>query len=472
MKSVTAKELASLARDGRIRLTAGLFAALLVGAIALGVVEHRSYEHQRHEASEVDQELWLDQGEKDPHSATHYGQYVFRPRSDLYWMDRGIDDLLGTTSFLESHRLGKAKHAAVESRPWAPPFIDLSPSSLVLVILPLLAMVLGHSTWNGERKMGTLATIIAAGADPRKILKGKLLALLTVTGALAGAAALLGLIVVLVSGGGMDSVTRWGLLAVVYAASTWIYTLIGVLASVVIRSPAKSLLAVLGCWVLTMILVPRTVNSLANQSQGLPDQSSLDAMVDEMRANGIDGDDPRAERSARFKEEVLAEYGVEELDALPVNYSGLALQSREDYDNQIFDRMEETLVESRQSRAKIRRWALIFSPSVAARALSRLSAGTDQAHHAWFEEQTEVKRRAYVEALNDSLAFQAKGERSGSEELWQESSVGSITAPPISSLWRHALIPALSLLGWIVATLAIFVLVWRRADRDPVTLGE
>ncbi|MDF1839557.1 MAG: DUF3526 domain-containing protein, partial [Planctomycetota bacterium] len=328
------------------------------------------------------------------------------------------------------------------------------------------------STWNGERKTGTLATTIAAGADPRKILWGKLKALLTVTGAMAGIAALLGLIVVIANGGGMESFTRWGLLAVVYGVSTWIYTLIGVLSSVAIRSPAKSLLAVLGCWALTMILVPRTINSVANQTHILPDQSVLDGMVDEMRANGIDGDDPRAERSARFKEEVLAEYGVEETSELPVNYSGLALQSREDYDNQIFDRMEETLEASRQGRADIRQWAFVFSPSAAARALSRLSAGTDQVHHAWFEEQTEAKRRAYVESLNDHLAFQTEGGRTGTQELWKESSVGSISTPPISSLWRHAVAPALSLLGWFAVTLVLFVLVWRRADRDPVTLGE
>ena len=473
MKSVISKELLGLRRDGRFKLTVGLFAALLIASIAFGIVEHRAFERERQLAVDIDAELWMQQGDKDPHGATHYGQYVFRPRSELFWMDRGVDDLLGTTTFLESHNAGKSQGAAVENRPWSPPLVDLSPSNLVLVILPLLALILGHSTWNGERKLGTLATTIAVGADARKILRGKVLALVAVTGALAGAAALLGLLVVVAEAKDLvDGLSRWGLLTAVYAVSTWIYTLLGVLASVIIRSPAKSLLAVLGCWAVTMILVPRAVNSIANQTHVYPDQSSLDAMISDMRANGLNGDDPRAERTERFQQGVLEEYGVEDFDSLPVLYAGLALQWREEYDNQIFDKVEESYAPQREGRERIRQWAYYLSPASAARALSRLGAGTDQAHHAWFAAEAEAKRRAYVKALNDHLAFETEQHRAGDEELWAESAVGAIPVPPLASMMHHALRPGLSLLGWFVVTLGLFLFVWRRADRDPVTLGE
>lgn len=471
MRSVLWKELVSLRRDGRIRLTAALFAALLVGAVALGVVEHRAFEQQRQRATESDRHLWLHQGKKDPHSATHYGQYVFRPRSDLHWMDRGVDDLVGTTTFLESHKLGKTRHAAIENRPWAPPFVDLSPSSLVLVILPLLALVLGHSIWNGERTTGTLATAVASGADPRRLLRGKLITILAVAGTLAGVAAVLGLAGILFQHGALaDGLARLGLLSVVYAVSTAIYTLLGVLASAAIRSPARSLLAVLACWAVTMILVPRVMNSVANQIHPLPNQSGIDAMVQDMRANGINGDDPRRARSARLRDETLEKYGVKEIKELPVNYAGISLQSREEYDNRIFDRVLGQLDAARRDREGVRRWAYVLSPSTAARALSRLSAGSDYAHHASFEARAEAGRRSYVKALNDHLAANPK--REGSDALWGKTTVGPFPPPPLGDLLHHATLPAAALVGWLVVTLALFAVVWRRADRDPVTLGD
>lgn len=476
MKSVLRKELASLRRDGRVRLTAALFTALLVGAVTLGVVEQRAFERQRQAAGASDREHWLDQGQKDPHSAAHYGQYVFRPRSSLHWMDRGVDDFLGTTTFLEAHQLSEGRNAAVENRPWAPPFVDLSPSNLVLVILPLVALVLGHSIWNGERVSGTLATTVAAGAEPGRLLRGKVAAVLTVTWALAGIAALVGLIGMLFQQGSFaDGLARWGLLTVVYAVSSAIFTLLGVFASAAIRSPARSLLVVLAFWAVAMILVPQVTNSVANQSHPLPDQATVDGWVQDMRTEGIDGNDPRSERRARLRREVFAKYEVSDIKELPVNYSGIALQSGEEYDNRIFDVVRERLDALRRGRARVRQWAYAFSPSAAARALSQLSAGSDEAHHSWFESRAEDRRRSYVKALNDDLAFKssmAAPKREGSEELWRKTAVGPIAPPALGELVHHAALPGVALLGWTVAALLLFASVWRRAGRDPVALGD
>lgn len=470
MKSALWKELTCLRRDGRLRVTAILFALLLVGAVALGVVENRAYEKQRQAASDVDRDLWMEQGEKDPHSAAHYGQYLFRPRSGLHWMDRGADDHLGTTTFLEAHHLGKAQNAPVESRPWAPPLVDLSPSNLVLVILPLLALILGHGVWNGERATGTLATTVAAGADPRKLLRGKVVSILVVTGGLTAVASVMGLVGLLFQDVSLsDGLARLGLLVAAYTASTVLYTLVGVLASAAIRSPARSLLAVLAFWAVTMVLAPRVMNSIANQLHPLPDKATIDVQIKEMRENGINGDDPRSERRARLRKEVLAEYGVENMKDLPINYAGIALQKGEEYDNAIFDRIEGRIEEVMARRDSVREWAYFLSPSAAARALSRLAAGSDHVHHEWFEARAEEYRRSYVKALNDDVAF--KPERVGTEALWKKTAIAPVTAAPLGELMLHSFVPSVALLNWAIVLLILMSFVWRRADRDPVRLG-
>ena len=49
-------------------------------------------------------EHWETQGEKNPHSAAHYGVYAFKPRLALSFVDEGVDSFTGTSVWLEAHR--------------------------------------------------------------------------------------------------------------------------------------------------------------------------------------------------------------------------------------------------------------------------------------------------------------------------------------------------------------------------------
>ena len=49
-------------------------------------------------------EHWESQGEKNPHSAAHYGIYAFKPRLALSFVDEGVDPYTSTSVWLEAHR--------------------------------------------------------------------------------------------------------------------------------------------------------------------------------------------------------------------------------------------------------------------------------------------------------------------------------------------------------------------------------
>jgi ABC-2 type transport system permease protein len=59
---------------------------------------------QRVEAQESARKQWLGQGDKNPHSAAHYGSFAFRPKSTFSFLDFGTDTYTGTSVQLEAHK--------------------------------------------------------------------------------------------------------------------------------------------------------------------------------------------------------------------------------------------------------------------------------------------------------------------------------------------------------------------------------
>jgi ABC-2 type transport system permease protein len=167
----------------------------------------------------------------------------------------------------------------------------------------------------------------------------------------------------------------------------------------------------------------------------VPTASEFWALVDKDKAAGIDGHSTADSRLDDLKQRVMAHYGVQKLEDLPVNFSGIALQAGEEYTNTIFDKHYGNLWDIYEKQEQIHKASAIVAPLLAIRSLSMGLAGTDLAHHRHFIAAAEQYRRELNKMLNDDLTYSAK--RQGfayfaSDELWGKTPDFNYKAPSFS----------------------------------------
>jgi ABC-2 type transport system permease protein len=171
---VVAHELRTASRDGRVRGLLVLLLAVLAIAVLVGVARSRTLRSEHAAATAIERGNWLAQGEKNPHSAAHYGQFAFKPPSALALFDRGVDSYLGVAVWLEAHRRNSLVHRPADDAPVVQRFGELSAANVLQVLGPLLALLLTFAAVAGERQRGTLRQLLAQGASPATLVLGKL----------------------------------------------------------------------------------------------------------------------------------------------------------------------------------------------------------------------------------------------------------------------------------------------------------
>src|SRR5688572_15412928 len=102
--TIAVQEFRDVLRDGRFRIAAGVVVALLGAALLLGGRQAGRIHAERAAAAAQERRNWVEQGDKNSHSAAHFGVYAFKPLPPLAAVDRGIEPFVGTTVLLEAHR--------------------------------------------------------------------------------------------------------------------------------------------------------------------------------------------------------------------------------------------------------------------------------------------------------------------------------------------------------------------------------
>jgi len=420
---IVKKELKEILGSARFRWSAGLFLPLLVIALLDGVAHYRSEIVVRTEASEATYRQWLEQGEKNPHSAAHYGFYAYKPVSPLAIIDRGLDDHLGNAVWLEAHNQNEAKTRAITDRLSLSRFGPLTAGLLHHAFLPLLLVVLGYNLVSRERESQTLRLLLSTGVSPSAVLRAKALALFmcSLVIALPGFAAM-ALTVALESKEvpWTQLLLLFGCLVILYA----FFSMAVVAVSAFSRYSSVSLVSLMAFWLAGVVIVPRFSGTMAKRLVPTPSAFAFQKAVDWDRENGLDGHDPGSERGRRFEKEVLERYGVDSLEQLPVNYAGLSLQAGEEYANRIYDRHFGALFDAFRKQDRFIGLSAVLSPFQAARATTYGFAGTDLARHESFVRQAEDKRRQVQKFLNDDFAVNAVGKDFSTylkgKELWSK----------------------------------------------------
>ena len=102
--TIAAKEFTEILRDGRFKWTAAIMVVLLITALAVGWQKYTAFSADRAMAQGETNTQWLKQGDKNPHSAAHYGNYAFKKAGALSFFDNGIEPYTGNLLFMEAHK--------------------------------------------------------------------------------------------------------------------------------------------------------------------------------------------------------------------------------------------------------------------------------------------------------------------------------------------------------------------------------
>lgn len=394
---IALEEWRSLARN-RAGLVATLLLVALVLVSALVSFERRAgIEAERaHYQTLVDTDF-ENQPARHPHRMVHYGQFVFRPLSPLAFVDFGVDSFTGNTIFLEGHRQNSANFSEARQSSLLLRFGQLTPAFVLQTLAPLLLIFLAFTSVARERERGTLRLLLAQGVSGSQLLIGKLLghggialaigtpAFLLLGWLAASAAAPARIVVLLVVG---------------YAAWLLLWAALAVLVSALVTRSRDALVALVGIWMVVVVLLPRALPEVAATRTVLPSKIETEITLHRALKQIGDAHNPDDPYFAAFKARALARYGVSRVEDMPVQYAGLVGMEGERLTTGLYAKSARA-IEAREGEQNdfVRAFGTI-SPLIAVRQLSMALTGTGLAAHQDFLNQAEAFRYRFVQALN------------------------------------------------------------------------
>ncbi|MGH9631626.1 MAG: ABC transporter permease [Bryobacteraceae bacterium] len=459
VRRIARKELVEMLRDRRLRWAAVIIFSLLLVSLALGWQHYREVSRQHEEAQRITREQWLNQGEKNPHSAAHYGVYAFKPKMPLSLLDKGIDGYTGVAVWLEAHKQNDFKYRPAQDATAVQRFGELTGASVLQFFLPLLIVLLTFTTFAGEREQGTMRQILSLGVSPKTLAAGKALGAACAVGVLLVPAAVLGVIAIGLASGDPMQMTFPRLLVMSIGYLLYFGAFIGIslAVSAAASSSRQALVVLLAFWIWNSLVSPRAATDIARHLYPTPSAFEFATRVESEIRNGIDGHNPQDRRLETLKSELLLKYGVSRLEDLPINFTGVAMQASEEYGGEVFDRNYGLLWDQyeRQNRFQVR--AAVVAPILAIRSLSMGLAGTDFSQHRSFASAAEEYRRAMIRKMNRDVTHNAQYGQTfyiADRSLWERLEPFEYTAPEFQDVLRNQVWTLAALLAWFAAGIA------------------
>jgi ABC-2 type transport system permease protein len=467
------KELLEMRRQSRLRTLTFVVLGLLASS---GLVAYRDYVLMRDEraaAQQTSRAQWVSQGEKNPHTAAHFGLHAYRAPSPLAAFDRGLLSFSGSAVFLEAHKQNLPIHAAALDGTLARRLGEWVPATVLQTLIPLVLLLATFGSIAGERERHALLQLRGLGGSVLRYAWGKVCA---------AAITLLVLLcpLLLVAIGIIASsplqVTKDLAMRVAFASLAYgSYFLVFLLLCLAVSSRAhtgrSALIVLLGLWMAWAVVLPRAITSAAGVAEPLPRWSQIEA--DLLREQGLtsDSDDPYEQRIALLQKATLEKYGAKRADQLPVDMGGVTLLAGEDWGNEAFDRRFGELYGAYRRQEQLIRRSAWFAPVLAVRSISMALSGTDLEHEIAFRQAAESYRRDFVRRMNEAVrdhpshqhGFKAGG------ELW--SSVPEFVHHDftLAQVLRSHASDFLILAVWLMIGVAAMVWATRGLDSEPIS---
>ncbi|MCI4592522.1 DUF3526 domain-containing protein [Sphingobium sp. BYY-5] len=449
-------ELGLLARDRRLRWIAVILIGLMSASFVLRLGEVRRTAQDAASLSIVERERWLSQDPKNPHSAAHYGIWVFKPTPPLAAIEPGLNPYLGRMIRIEAHRRNDAIFRSVQDEPATSRGAVASTAGVIRLFVPLAVILLGFTAFAADRERGTLRLALGNGAVPANLLIARLGALLVAVAAIVGIPALLlGTLANLFVPAAAEwqswpRLLLWTVAQIGYAA---MFLLIATAASLIARTARAALAASLFVWVLLCMVAPRLAASAVEIFAPTPIYAETQARIEtEIKRYN------RADLHQQRQDAILARYGVEDARALPVDLRGTMMHDREQHDYGVFDRELGRFEAALDRQERLARLSGLFSPAIALQTLSEGLAGSGLRRHADFLRAAEAYRRRLSDTMNLNLAAHpgsAEHPYLAGRDVWAKLPPFAYRPAPLGSAVREALLPVALLVLWLLAGVAI-----------------
>ncbi len=442
-------------REGRFRVLALALLLLFLCSLYGTYDYYASLRTQHAEASAMARGQWENQGDKNPHSAAHYGTYVFKPIFPLAYFDRGVDSYTGNTLFLEAHRSNQAKYALAQDQVATTRLGVLTPAFVLTLLFPLFILTLGFGVAATERQNGNLRLMLAQGLRPATLFWGNVLGLWALVLLLVLPFFLLGGLGLVFAAAPGDFWWRYLFICLFYVLYFGCFIHLALLISAWSGRVNTALVGVLGLWVLVCLVMPRFTVDAARQLAPTPSWQQYQSALQKDLKEGVDGHDPASTYTQRLQEQTLAEYGVDSVHQLPFNWDGFIMQKGEEHETLVYEKQRQKLAETYQRQLGIHQTLGFTSPYLLLKGVSERLAGTDVATYFSFLSAAERYRIQLVGELNGELRDNfAYGDWDGTrgQEFYASNSTFSFSPRPLPELLPELLSPFLALLGWLVVT--------------------
>ncbi len=438
----------------------GFFLILLI-SVYLGNLQTNTQRQQYESARNHLRQQWESIDAMNPHSAAHYGTYVFKPFNLLSSLDGGVNDVTGNILRIEGHVQNEIVHSESSQMQTVSKFGKLKTSLLLQYILPLLLVFLAFHSISSEKQSGRLKFLVLQGASPSFIVWAK-----TISIWLYGMGLLTMTVMVYILANleniNIEIINRTLLFFLSYTLYYFIVSGLTVFFSARWQNATLALTSMIGIWILWTIFLPNILMTSVEKWHELPSRNEFQIAMKEDRSKGIDGHNPAGERAKALKEQVLREYGVDSLSLLPINFDGIVMQADEEYGNKVWDKHFGSLRMVFAQQKQSYQLTGVFSPFISLQNASMGFTASDNLHHQEFLLQVETYRREFIKQLNDKHTF--GGSKTG-DWSWKADnaffkSVPDYTYRPISltKMLPYYYVDLLFLLCWSILVSILLIL--------------
>ena len=454
IKTIAYKEFLQMVRDGRVKWAAGIVFCLLLASLVVGLRHYQDLSAQHELAQNKVREQWLSQPEQNPHSGAHYGTYAFKPKTFLSSVDTGVEPYVGAAVWLEAHNQNQFQARPAEDATAVERFGQLTAAVVLQILLPLLSILVSFSVFAGEREDGTLRQLVSLGVKPSHLAAGKALgvagalAMVLVPAAVMGVIALTPLTDLAEARADLGRMLLMGAFYLLYFG---LFIGVSLAVSARARSSRLALVALLGFWIFNSLIAPRVVSDLSRVLFPGPSNFQFESDIKLALQYGVDGNTTYREVEKKRRAEVMAQYGVDNVRDLPVNFAGIRLQMNEDWGYEVFDKFYGDLYQNFRRQNRVQQISAVVAPLLAIRSLSMGLAGTDYYLHQDFAERAEMHRRLEIKIINDDITF--NGAEAGREyvngiDVWEKVPPFDYQMKPVSWILGNHQVSLLMLLLW------------------------
>jgi ABC-2 type transport system permease protein len=468
---IAQKEFTEMWRDGRFRFVGAFVLILLAATLLAGWTHYKKATEEQAAARATDEQQWQSQGARNPHSAAHFGKYAFKPRTPVSLLDNGVNSYLGVAVWLEAHYQNPFRYRPAEDSTVVQRFGELTAVIVLQLLIPLFIILLAFPAFAGERESGTLRQLLSLGVDRKTLAFGKALGIsgalmaLLIPAAIIGTAAL----ALAASGSSGDGVSssfgRFAVMVVSYLLYFTIFLAVSLAASAYFKTAQMALLVLFGFWIFNGLFVPRVAADIAQKVYPAVSSTEFWENTSKDLKEGIDGHDPQNKRTEEAKKQLLAQYNVEKIEDLPINFSGWSLNQGEEYAARVYDKHYSALWQTFENQNRFYNLSSIFAPVLAVKSVSMNMAGTDFAHHRHFATEAEEYRRVINRILNEDYMNNSRtGDTNyvADDTLWSSMPQFQYELPGTAWALQTQVLPLVMLLLWTLLAIALAIFAVKR----------